>query len=404
MKNILFLTHYFPPEVNAPANRTFEHAIRWVKDDIDVTVITNYPNHPHGKLYTGYQNQWFFTEQIQGIKVVRVKTFLTPNAGKIRRSINFLVYMVMSIWASFYIKSVNVIIATSPQFFCGIAGALISRIKCKPFILEIRDLWPDSITAVNAVRKNILIRILIRIEKWMYFSASKIITLTDSFKAHIVGYGYSECQVKTITNGIDFHRMSIEKPGLDLFDKRDRFILSYIGTFGLAHKLEIVLRTAELLKTQQDIHFLLIGDGADRKHLETVKRNMSIDNVTILKLQPKDKIPYFLEISDAGLIMLKNNTLFKTVIPSKMFEYMAKKKPIIVSVPKGEATGIAQKYNCGLVVQPENPAELKRAILKLYHDPDLRATLGENGYSAVYQFFNRDSLARKMLELILDVC
>lgn len=403
MKNILFLTHYFPPEVNAPANRTFEHAIRWVKNDIDVTIITNYPNHPHGKLYTGYQNKWFSTEYIQGIKVVRVKTFLTPNAGKIRRSINFLVYMVMSIWASFYIKSVNVIIATSPQFFCGIAGALISRIKCKPFILEIRDLWPDSITAVNAVRKNILIKILIRIEKWMYFSSSKIITLTDAFKVHIVGYGYYEHQVKTVTNGIDFHRMSIEKSGLDLFDKRDRFILSYIGTFGLAHKLEIILRTAELLKTQQDIHFLLIGDGADRKHLETVKRNMSIDNVTILTLQPKDKIPYFLEMSDAGLIMLKNNALFKTVIPSKMFEYMAKKKPIIVSVPKGEATGIAQKYNCGLVVQPENPAELKRAILKLYHDPDLKATLGEKGYSAVYQFFNRDSLARKMLEIILDV-
>jgi len=404
MKNILFLTHYFPPEVNAPANRTYEHTVRWVKSGVTVTVITNHPNHPHGKLYPGYRNRWISRENVDGVDVIRVKTFLTPNKGTIRRSINYLVYMLMAVWVSRKIKQVDIIIATSPQFFCGIAGALISRIKRKPFILEIRDLWPDSITAVNAVRKTILIKILIRIEKWMYFSASMIVTLTDAFKAHIVGYGYSEYQVKTITNGIDFHRMSIKQPEIGLFDKKDRFILSYIGTFGLAHKLEIVLRTAELLKTQQDIHFLLIGDGADRKRLETVKRNMSIDNVTILPLQPKDKIPYFLEMSNAGLIMLKNNTLFKTVIPSKMFEYMAKKKPIIVSVPEGEATGIAQKYTCGLAVQPENPAELKRAILKLYHDPYLRATLGENGYSSVYQFFNRDSLARKMLALILDVC
>jgi len=404
MKNILFLTHYFPPEVNAPANRTYEHAVRWVKSGVAVTVITNHPNHPHGRLYPGYRNRWISRENVDGVNVIRVKTFLTPNKGTIRRSINYLVYMLMAVCVSRKIKQVDTIVATSPQFFCGIAGAVVSKLRNKPFILEIRDLWPDSITAVNAVRKNILIKILIRIEKWMYFSASKIITLTDAFKAHIVGYGYSEHQVKTITNGIDFHRMSIKQPEIGLFDKKDRFILSYIGTFGLAHKLDVVLETAELLKTQQDIHFLLIGDGADRKHLETVKRNMSIDNVTILPLQPKDKIPYFLEMSDAGLIMLKNNTLFKTVIPSKMFEYMAKKKPIIVSVPKGEATGIVQKYNCGLVVRPENPAELKRAISKLYHDPDLRAMQGKNGYSAVYQFFNRDSLARKMLEVILDVC
>ncbi|HCK99001.1 MAG TPA: glycosyltransferase WbuB, partial [Candidatus Marinimicrobia bacterium] len=152
MKNILFLTHYFPPEVNAPANRTYEHAVRWVKSGVAVTVITNHPNHPHGRLYPGYRNRWISRENVDGVNVIRVKTFLTPNKGTIRRSINYLVYMLMAVCVSRKIKQVDTIVATSPQFFCGIAGAVVSKLRNKPFILEIRDLWPDSITAVNAVR------------------------------------------------------------------------------------------------------------------------------------------------------------------------------------------------------------------------------------------------------------
>ena len=397
MKSILFLTHYFPPEVNAPANRTYEHAVRWVKKGVRVTVVTNHPNHPHGKLYPGYHNRWVTFEKIDGINIVRVKTFLTPNSGTIRRSINYLFYMLMAILVSFKIRAIDVVLATSPQFFCGIAGALVSKIRNRPFVLEVRDLWPDSITAVEAVKKNFLIKLLIYLEHWMYFSAEKIITLTEAFKKHIIGYGYSEDKIRTITNGIDFNRIKICVPEQVIFDKDGRFILSYIGTFGLAHKLETILETAKLVEGYRDIHFLLIGDGADRTNLEQMLQDKSIRNVTILPLQPKDYVPYYLDLSDVGLIVLKNNRLFKTVIPSKMFEYMGFNKPLIISIPEGEATGIVRRNQCGLIVPPENPPVLAEALLSLYKDKKLRKQSGMNGFRAVSKLYNRDTLANDML-------
>jgi len=403
MKNILFLTHYFPPEVNAPANRTYEHTIRLVKSGVAVTVITNHPNHPHGKLYPGYQNRWISRENVDGMNVVRVKTFLTPNKGTIRRSINYLVYMLMAVIVSGKIRNIDRIVATSPQFFCGIAGAIVSRIRNRPLVLEIRDLWPDSITAVDAIKKNVLVRLLIKAERWMYFSASKIITLTNAFKHHIIGYGYPANKIKTITNGIDFQRIQIVDPDPLIFEKNNQFILSYIGTFGLAHKLETVLETAILLSEYKDIHFLLIGDGADRAHLETIISEKSIKNITLLPLQLKKSIPYYLNLSDAGLIMLKNNSLFKTVIPSKMFEYMGFRKPIIISIPEGEATAIIEKYNCGIKVTPENPQKLMRAILRLYKGRKAGMEYGNKGYQTVSEYFNRDILAGKMLDEIISL-
>lgn len=402
MKNILFFTHYFPPEVNAPANRTYEHAIRWIRAGVNVTVITNHPNHPHGKLYPGYRNRWISRENIDGMNIIRVKTYLTPNKGIVRRSLNYLVYMFMAIVVSRKVKHVDRIVATSPQFFCGIAGSIISKIRKRPLILEIRDLWPDSITAVEAVKKNVLIKLLIKVERWMYFSASKIVTLTNAFKHHIKEYGFSGEKIITITNGVDFQRIEIIEPEPLIFEKNDRFILSYVGTFGLAHKLETVLEAALLLRDNQDIHFLLIGDGADRTHLEEMISEKSIKNVTLLPLQPKKLIPYYLDLSDVGLIMLKNNRLFKTVIPSKMFEYMGFSKPIIISVPEGEATGIIEDNSCGVKVSPENPSELMNAILRFNMDRNIGKEYGERGYQAVSKNYNRDILAQKMLDIIVS--
>ncbi len=402
MKKILFFSHYFPPEVNAPANRTYEHAIRWVKNGVDVTIITNQPHHPHGRLFPGYKNRWISRENVEGINVVRVKTYLTPNIGRIRRSVNYFFYMLMSIWVSWKIKKVDIVLATSPQFFCGIAGALVGRFRHKTFILEIRDLWPDSITAVGAIKTKITLKLLIELERWMYFSASKIVTVTDAFKNHIIDYGYPPARIKTISNGIDFQRLNVIQPSGNPIMKNNQFILSYLGTFGLAHKLEVVIETAILLKDYQDIYFLLIGDGADRKHLESIKTAKSVQNLMILPLQPKENIAYYLDLSDVGLIMLKKNRLFKTVVPSKMFEYMAFRKPLIISVPEGEATRIVETYNCGVKVNPEDSQGLKDAILYLYQDRKYCQKLGNNGYSAVSRYYNRDVLAFEMLQFIMS--
>jgi len=404
MKKVLFLTHYFPPEVTAAANRTFEHIKRWQQQGLKVTVITNYPNHPNGEIPEDYQNKLFTRENYRGIEVIRVKTYATPNKGTYRRTLNFIVYFLMSIWVSFYTKKVDVIIATSPQFLCGLAGAVIKRMKNKPFILEIRDLWPDSIIAVGALKEgNPVIKFLEFLEKKMYNAATHIIPLTNAFKDHIAECGYSKENITVIPNSVDLKQLeNVVEVNTD-FKKNGKFVCSYIGTFGMAHKLGTILDTAALLREEEDIHFLLIGDGAERKKLVEKKEKMGLDNVTLLPLQPKKNIPYFLELSDIGLIVLRDSKLFETVIPSKIFEYMAKDNALILSMPKGETTRLLNQGQFGVWVPPQSPRKFAGQIKQLYNNRDKVKAMAREGKHLVENYYNRDTLAGKMAKIIKTI-
>ncbi len=404
-KHILFLTHYFPPEVNAPASRTYEHAKRWVRKGVRVTVITNNPNHPSGKLYPGYKNRLFFCEQLDGISVVRVKTYLTPNAGFWRRTVNHLCFASMAIAASFRIKGIDTVIATSPQFFCGLAGCLVSEIKKRPFILEVRDLWPDALIALEVISSKMLIWILRRLEYWMYHSAAAVVTTSLSQKELIVQAGLIPQKVFVIPNSVDLELFDSEKSSVKKGGTfPGRFLVSYIGTFGRAHGLEVVLAAAQLLEDQPDIHLILVGDGEERETIVRKARQLQLDNLTILPLQPKERVVDFISMSDIGIVPMRNISLFQTMISAKIFEYAALKKPIILATGQGEGANIVKKHNCGLVIEPENSIGLKEAIQQLYNDKDLRDRLGENGLRIVRQHYNRELMAEEMLKVMFPGC
>ncbi|GAH08573.1 unnamed protein product, partial [marine sediment metagenome] len=248
------------------------------------TIITNHPNHPHGRLYDGYKNRWFSTEIMDGIRIIRVKTFLTANKGNIERSLNFIVYFFLAIKASTLVKNIDVIIATSPQFLCGLAGNIIKKIKNKPFILEVRDLWPDSIIAVKIIKENLFIKLLRIIEKKMYHSADRIVVLTNSFKKHIIGFGFPGEKIMTIPNGVNLNLFnSVKEQKIDRtfdFTDKGKFIVSYIGTFGLAHGIENIILAAENLQNNSNIHFLLVGDGSKRSTLLSLVKKIGLTNIT----------------------------------------------------------------------------------------------------------------------------
>lgn len=400
-KHILFLTHYFPPEVNAPASRTYEHAKRWVKRGCNVTVITNNPNHPHGKLFPGYSNKLFTREKIDGITVIRVKTFFTPNIGFAKRIANHLFYATMALVASFKVRNVDVVIATSPQFFCGLAGALVSRIRRRPFILEVRDLWPDALIALGLIKDKRLIRLLRRVEKWMYFAAEKIVTVTQPLKYHIVGTGYPSRRIFTVENSVDLELFDMTVPRDKCEDfLTDKFVVSYVGTFGMAHGLEVALKAAKAIQDYPDIHLLLIGDGAERANVIRKAQELQLDNVTIMPLQPKRRVADLIARSDLGIVVMRNLPLFRTYIPAKMFEFLAMRKPLVLSTGNIEASKIVEEYECGIVIEAEDSLKLKEAILKLYLDEELRKKLGENGFRAVRRYYNREVMAEKMLRVI----
>ncbi len=403
--HIVFLCHYFPPEVNAPASRTYENAKRWVKKGHKVTVLTCVPNHPRGVVYPEYVNKWWQWDKKDGIDVLRVKTFIGPNKVFVKRIANYVSFMISATLMSRLIKNVDIVVSTSPQFFCGFAGFFVSRILKSPWVLEIRDLWPESIIAVGAIKHRALINMLERIETFMYTKADHIVSLTHAFKRHIMARDVKAESISIITNGADldqFREISGNNDVEDKYGLKDKFVVSFIGTHGMAHALDTVLKAASILENQKEVLFLLVGDGAERDRILKKKKELGLDNVLMLGQQEKKLMPYFISASNACMVLLRKADLFKTVIPSKMFEAMAMERPIIHGV-EGESKEIIEQAGCGICIEPENERELADAVLTLSKDAGLCQKLSENGKKFVRANYNRDDLAIKYLKLLKEI-
>ena len=403
--NIVFLTHYFPPEVNAPASRTHEHCREWVKAGHDVTVVTCAPNHPSGRVYAGYRNRPWQVEHVDGIRIVRLWTYLAANKGILRRVANYLSYMLIAVLAGPFLPRPDVVVSTSPQFFCGLAGYLVSRIRRVPWVLEIRDLWPDSIVAVGALRRGSAVRLCERIEAWTYRKADRIVPVTDSFRHHIEKRGGAAHKITVVKNGVDLERFSRPRrdPGLAReLGLEGNFTAAYFGTHGMAHALDSVLRAAELLRDDPRIMFLLVGDGAERRRLLTMKERLCLTNVVMLEQQPKERMPALWGLTDAALVLLRKTQLFETVIPSKIFEAMGAGRPIVLGV-EGELRGIIEGAGCGIPVEPENPEQLAVAVRRLAERPELAREMGAKGRACVEREYDRRVLAARFAGVLGDL-
>jgi len=402
--DILFLTHYYSPEVNAPASRTSEHCRAWVAAGHDVTVVTCAPNHPSGKVYPGYRNRLFQRETIDGVNVVRLWTALAANEGFARRTINYLSYLLAVGAAAPFLPRPDIVVSTSPQFFCGLAGGVIGATKRRPWVLEIRDLWPESIVAVGGMREGFLVSLLERMEAAAYRRADRVVVVTDSFVEHVASRRGRE-GIHVVKNGVDLDRFS---PGADgaairaRFGLGDRFVAAYVGTHGLAHGLDTILDAAAMLRDDPRIVFLLVGDGADRVRLEARAREMRLDNVTIAGQLPKSEMPGVWAATDASLILLKKRETFTKVLPSKMFEAMAVARPIVLGV-EGEARALLDAAEAGIAVEPECADALARALSVLADDPKLCARLGANGAAHVREHYDRAALAMRYLDILESV-
>lgn len=368
--HILFLTDNFPPEGNAPATRTYEHATHWVRMGHKVTIITCAPNFPDGKLFEGYKNAWYQTHKHDGIKVVRVKTYITANEGTFKRILDYMSFMVAAFFAGIFQKKPDIIIATSPQFFCACAGWLLSVLKRKPFVFELRDIWPASITAVGAMKHSFVIRMIEKIELFLYRRADSIITVTHAFKGELISRGIDSKKIDVVLNGVE---LSLYEPFvnkdpdlLKVYELETKFIVGYIGTHGMAHGLEHIVGVAEFLKAYENIRFIFVGGGAERKKIIALVKEKKLKNVIFIDRQEKKVMPKIWSLCDISLVPLINKDLFRTVIPSKIFECMAMGIPIVMSVPEGEATAIIRETNSGLVVESENVEQIANAILSLY--------------------------------------
>ena len=398
---LLFLTDNFPPEFNAPSIRTHAHVVEWIKDGLDVTVITCFPNFPNGKVFDGYKNKLYKVEFIDGIKVVRVWSYISSNSGFVKRILDYISFGITSFIAGLFIKT-DIIIGTSPQFFTAISAMFLSIFKRKPWVMEVRDLWPDSIVAVGYLSKDsIIFRFLKKIETTLYRNANKIVVVSKSFKKYLIKNNFDKNKISIIYNGFQIEKKS-KKTNIDLRKKlnlKNKYVISYIGTIGMAHALDFIIESINDIN--KNFHFVFIGDGAMKKKLIIESSKKKLNNVTFVDSVPRNEIFDYIDISDASLVNLKKSDDFKKVIPSKIFENVFLKKPILLGV-EGESKYLIEKYSLGIAFLPENKDSFLSALDKIIHFKiDSKY---ERNRSNFLDSFDRKKLAKKMLyEVIFDL-
>ncbi len=405
--HILFLTDNFPPEVNAPASRTFEHCREWVRAGHNVTVITGAPNFPAGKVYDGYRNRWRCRETMDGIEVIRVWTYITANEGFARRILDYASFMISAIPAAISVREVDVIVATSPQLFTPCAAWVASVIKRRPYVFELRDLWPESIRAVGAIKTSRILDALEALELFLYRRAAHIVSVTHSFKDNLISRGIDGDKISVVTNGVDLSRFQPTPRGKQLAHKLGldgKFVVAYVGTHGMAHALKTLLRAAERLQNEpraRDVRLVLLGNGAEKTELQDWAKQRGLSNVLFLESVPKHEVVQYWSLVDISVIHLKRASLFETVIPSKIFECMALGIPILHGVA-GESARLIERERAGITFEPENDAKLTSLILELLEQPERLKELSQRGRAAAARY-DRATLATDMLATLEHV-
>jgi glycosyltransferase involved in cell wall biosynthesis len=403
---ILFFSHYFPPEVNAPANRTHEHCREWVKAGHEVHVVTCIPSHPLGKPFTGFQRQWYQYEVVDGIHVHRVWTYLAPNRGIIRRTFNYLSFIPTAAFRALRLGRFDVAIGTSPQFFCAVATWAYTRFRTIPWVFELRDLWPESIPAVGAMKKSFAIRLLERLELRMYRDATAIVCVTESFVRSLRSRGIQADKLYFVPNGIEpSFWQSPDRAAVrtELGVGNDDVLTCYVGTIGMAHGLGTVLEAARTLRsTAPHVRVLIVGDGAELENMKAIASSQGLTNVQFTGLVPREKVPGILAAADIALVTLKPSDVFKTVLPSKMFEAMAARRPIVLGV-EGEARATLERADGGIAFPPGDAAALSSTIQRLAGNSAARARMGESAAVFVEREFSRRIWADRYIGVLTSL-
>ena len=403
--HILFLTDNFPPESNAPANRTFEHARQWVASGHRVTIITCAPNFPDGQLFEGYKNRWFQTEQMDGITVIRVWSFMTRNAGFVLRLLDFFSFMVSGFLGGLRVRDADIIIGTSPQFFTVCAACCLAKVKQRPFVFEMRDIWPESLQAVGMSNAGLSVRLAAPLADYLYRRADHLIVVTHSFKVYLQDRGVSGERITVIPNGVDpdmFFPSSADISLQQELQLEDKFVVGYLGTHGLAHGLESVVEAARLAGQTDDltaVHFITVGAGAQFDRIKEIASDL--DNFTMIGQVSRADILRYWSLLDASLIHLKASPLFESVIPSKMFEAMAMGVPLLHGVG-GESADIVRTSRSGICFAAEQPEALLSAIRQVSTDKDAYQQMKTSCLSSA-QNYNRASLADCMADCLQGV-
>jgi glycosyltransferase involved in cell wall biosynthesis len=403
--NITYVCHYFAPEPAAPAARVHEFARAWVASGHCVDVLTTFPNHPLGRVPAEYRAKPWATETLDGIRVLRCWLYAVPNRGVGRRGLDHLSFMVTSLLFGLpRIRRTNVVIASSPTLFSALSAWLIARVKRVPFVLEVRDLWPEAIVELDLIRRDSpTVQVLQRLAHFLYAEAARVVVVTEAFAERLARQGVPRGKLVVIPNGADTHFFAPTATDTgttrQLLGLDGQYVVVYVGSHGVSHGLDVVLDAAAI---QPDVTFLMVGDGADRDRLVAERNRRHLANVVMRSSVPKHEVPGLYAAADACLVPLRDIPLFETFVPSKLFEVLAAGRPVIGAV-RGEARDILTRSEGALVVDPERGDQLATAVDRLRHNPVFANQLAERGRAFACEHYDRDRLASRYLDLLREV-
>ncbi|HEX6803135.1 MAG TPA: glycosyltransferase family 4 protein [Terriglobales bacterium] len=394
--------------MGAPAARVSELSRHWVGAGHEVTALTGFPNHPDGVLRPEYRRHFrrlVFRESIDGIDVVRTWLLPFPNRKSYERILNYSSFCASASITGSFLERADVVIATSPQLLVGLAGWWIARIKRVPFVLEVRDLWPESLGAVGVGKQDShMHRMIGRIADFLYRKADHIVVVTPAFREHLIRkWSVPAQKISIVQNGVETDLFSPARANPEIKNRLNsggKFVVSYIGTLGLAHGLDILISAAQRLQNSApEVLFLVVGDGADRERILRMAESKKLHNITCLPQQPREAIPEYICASDACLVLLKKSEVFQTVIPTKMLEFMSCARPVILGV-KGQAQQLLETCRGGICMEPEDAGALCDAILQMLQQPSLRRAMGEHGRDYIIRALSRETTAAEYLGVL----
>ena len=393
---IVFLTQYYPPETGAPQNRLSELAIRFVAAGDEVQVLTAMPNYPFMTVFPGYKGKWYVREEENGVIIHRAAIYTKKSKSLFIRLLNYFSFVFTAWWiGTTRLPRVDLIICESPPLFLGITAWLLKRNKKAALLFNVSDLWPESAEKLGLVTNRTFLKMARKLEEFIYRKSDMISGQTQGIVKDI-SHRFPDKPIFWLKNGVDLAfydpaqatRKWREEQGFS----PDDFVLFYGGILGYAQGLEVILQAADLLRDHENILFVIAGDGPLSEELQATASRMSLSRVHFLPAYPKTKMPEVIAGIDASIVPLRDLPLFRGAIPSKIFESLAMKKPVLLGV-LGEAHELfVERGGCALPFTPEDPRSLADAILRLQGDPETHQTLSENAYLYVSEAFDREKI------------
>jgi len=396
----------FHPDLTGTGPLVTELATDLVAMGDEVTVVTSMPHYGRKDIASEYSGRLLHYSNFHGVDVWRTSVYVPPNPSGFHRGINYLSYTFMSVVAGILSPNHDVILCVNPPITVGLSGFLVGLTRRTPMIFNVQDIWPDCLMIIGQIRNPLLIRIFQYLEKFIYCVSARITVLSEGMKQNLMSKGVKGDKIVVIPNWADVDYIKPvpkENNFRAVHNLNGRFVVMFAGNLGYISVLDTVLEAAKLLQDNERIIFPIIGEGNAKSGLLERAKALGLSNVRFLPTQPKEVLPDMLGAADVSLVTL-NRHLGQLNVPSKTYAIMASARPVLASVPDdSEIARLVKEANCGILVPPENPHSLAKAIQSLKKQPELLKRLGANGRKYVCENFDRKILTRHYHQLLHQV-